>query len=85
MEVIPTILSICLYDTEEVEDALDLTLTLIVDVSMKELSRINLWLNKDELTVKACDTRVPSYTSIFSNLAKPLTTGTVIFSGMENM
>ena len=45
-------LSICLYVTEEVDDEDDLTLTLIVDVSINELSKIYLWLNKDVSTVK---------------------------------
>ena len=45
-------LSICLYVTEEVDSEDDLTLTWIVDVSINELSKIYLWLNKDVSTVK---------------------------------
>ena len=52
VDVTPTMLSICLYVTEEVDDEDDLTLTLIVDVSINELSKIYLWLNKDVSTVK---------------------------------
>ena len=42
VDVIPIMLSICLYVTVEVEDEEGLTFTLIVEVSMNELSRIYL-------------------------------------------
>ena len=36
-------LSICWYVTVDVDDAVGLTFTLIVDVSINELSNINFW------------------------------------------
>ena len=78
-------LSICWYVTEEVAVESDLILTLIVDVSINELSRINFWLNKEVSTVKLCVMKAPSYISILLNYATPFVTGTVISSGMQNM
>ena len=46
--------STCLYVIEEVDDEDGLTLTLIVDVSIEELSKMYLWFDKEESTVKFC-------------------------------
>ena len=71
--------------TEEVAVEELLTLTLIVDVSMNELSRIYLWLNREVSTVKFSLTKTPSYISILLNSANPFVTGTVMSSGIQNM
>ena len=71
--------------TEEVAVEELLTLTLIVDVSMNELSRIYLWLNREVSTVKFSLTKTPSYISMLLNSANPFVTGTVMSSGIQNM
>ena len=77
-------LSICLYVTEDVADEDGLTWTLIVDVSINELSKIYLWLNREVSTVNSCVTKLPSKISTLLNSATAYY-GTLIYTLFELM